>query len=120
MDIEGYEFPSMINIIDSGEKLPLQIAMEIHTERMEGGRYQHYHHVSSAELISFMSYMHNYGGYYLIDRRDNGKACSEFLLAKLDCHNHPLVPGSYHMLAKQNHTLFAESIKYSLNAKYYN
>lgn len=115
----------MINIIDSGEKLPLQIAMEIHTQRMERGSYQPFYHVSSAELLAFMNYMHAFGGYYLIDRHDNGPACSELLLAKLDCRNHPLdIHGSgdkaYQLLRKQNHTLFADSIEYTLGAKYYN
>ena len=34
MDIEGFEYPVMQSIIDSGVALPLQISMEIHLRRL--------------------------------------------------------------------------------------
>jgi len=87
MDIEGYEFEVMKSIINSGAILPLQIAMEIHFISIDFKKY-----LSSAELLTFMNFLRTFGGYYLVDRHDNDYCphCSEILLAKLDCANHPL------------------------------
>eukprot|EP00597_Dinobryon_sp_UTEXLB2267_P000664 CAMPEP_0170070144 /NCGR_PEP_ID=MMETSP0019_2-20121128/8551_1 /TAXON_ID=98059 /ORGANISM="Dinobryon sp., Strain UTEXLB2267" /LENGTH=244 /DNA_ID=CAMNT_0010278359 /DNA_START=244 /DNA_END=978 /DNA_ORIENTATION=+ len=87
MDIEGYEFDVMKSIINSGTILPLQIAMEIHFISIDFKKY-----LSSAELLTFMNFLRTFGGYYLVDRHDNDYCphCSEILLAKLDCANHPL------------------------------
>lgn len=125
MDIEGFEFPVMQSIIDSGELLPLQIAMEIHAVRKEPPliRYASDRRVSSGELAAFMDYMHIFGGYYLVDRNDNLLCphCSEILLAKLDCANHPsgTKDSAYSELKKQTHTLMASKIKEVLDIEYY-
>jgi len=127
MDIEGYEFPVMRDIIDSGESLPLQIAMELHTERMEKDNpqdkpyYKTQRHVGSLELFSFMNYLRIFGGYYLIDRKDkvNG-LCAEILLARLDCQSHPLdSKNPYSEIKKQTYQALRNKIDVSMRAKYY-
>lgn len=86
MDIEGYEYEVLRSIVDSGnsDMLPLQIALEIHQHILatDWKRTK-----STGELLSFMNYLHLFGGYHLIDRNDNPFClhCSEILLARLDC-----------------------------------
>jgi hypothetical protein len=88
MDIEGFEYSVLRNVIDSGHHMPRQIAMEIHYRTSntpllswsQRGK-------SSAELAMFMMWLWDYGGYALIDRRDNlfCAHCSEILLMKMKC-----------------------------------
>lgn len=84
MDIEGYEIPVMRSIIDSGKDLPLQIAMELHLTKMSDN---YVRMRSSAEIMAFMNYIHDFGGYMMIDRNDNNFCphCSELLLVRVDC-----------------------------------
>jgi hypothetical protein len=92
MDIEGYEFPVMLSIINSGQQLPLQIAMELHTIRMEKGQYVRDYTVDTGEFYAFVHFLYKFGGYYLVDRNDDNNqctCCSEILLAKLHCENWP-------------------------------
>lgn len=123
MDIEGYEFPVLRSIIDSGVFLPLQIAVEIHVIRWVND-YVDERRVNSLELYSFMNYLYKFGGYYLIDRHDNErcKSCSEVVLAKLNCENFPR-PENYKeiLLTNENvqHPGFENALKGSLAAKYY-
>jgi hypothetical protein len=84
MDIEGYEIPVMRSIIDSGKDLPLQIAMELHLTKMSDN---YVRMRSSAEIMAFMNYLHDFGGYMMIDRNDNNfcSHCSELLFVRVDC-----------------------------------
>ena len=110
-------------MIDEGYFLPLQIAMEIHTEnRLEPpGPVRSGRQVNSAEIFFFMNYLHQFGGYYLIDRNDNAFCihCSEILLAKLDCENHPVMENTYQALKTQPHKIFAKTVQKVLHSKYY-
>jgi hypothetical protein len=81
MDIEGYEYPVLHSIIDSGENFPLQIAMELHISHIGSKR----RHMYPAELIAFMNYLRVFGGYYLVNRRDGCSMCTEIVVAMLDC-----------------------------------
>eukprot|EP01036_Dinobryon_divergens_P022609 gene22609-30881_t len=69
MDIEGYEYPVLHSIIDSGENFPLQQRRRMYP----------------AELIAFMNYLRVFGGYYLVNRRDACGHCTEIVVAMLDC-----------------------------------
>ena len=124
MDIEGFEFPAMQAMIDAGYLLPLQIAMELHiADRKEppGPVFARDKIVGSGELLTFMNYMHNFGGYYLVDRNDNPNCryCTEILLAKLDCANHPINENSYQNLRKQTYPIFTKAVQKTLDEKYY-
>lgn len=124
MDIEGYEFPVLRSIIDAGNFLPLQIAVEIHYIRFENGK-PDYRLVNSLELYSFFNYLYKYGGYYLIDRNDNPycKHCTEIVLAKLNCHNYPR-PSNYQEILLSSDAvqtpLFTKELQSSFQKKYYN
>ena len=88
MDIEGFEYPVLKSIVDSGENLPLQIAMEFHLFEVNlppGGGVSR--RIFPAEMIAFMNYLREFGGYYLVNRRDNVAChlCTEIVIAKLDC-----------------------------------
>eukprot|EP01040_Poterioochromonas_malhamensis_P004117 gene4117-4408_t len=123
MDIEGYEFPVLRSIVDSGVFLPLQIAVEVHFIRAVNSGID-WRRVSSVELYSFINYIYKYGGYYLIDRHDNPLcvSCTEIVLAKLNCENHPL-PKNYQeiLLANEDiqHSGYLSAVKDSLKTKYY-
>jgi hypothetical protein len=86
MDIEGYEYGVLRNIIDDGTLLPMQIAFELHYITQMGlpwsGR-----HKSSAEIATFMEYLHHKGEYFMIDRHDNVLCphCSEILISRIAC-----------------------------------
>ncbi len=123
MDIEGYEFPVMKSIIDSGVMLPLQIAMEVHYERTIGGIID-FRKANSLEVYSFANYLYKFGGYYLIDRHDNVacKHCTEVVFAKLNCENHPRPDNFREILLSSEgieHDGFKKSLKQSLDAEYY-
>ena len=123
MDIEGYEFPVLRSIIDAGEYLPLQIAVEVHFIRFEQG-VPDFRYVSTAELLAFMQYIYKFGGYYLIDRNDNRFCphCTEIVLAKLNCHNHPKpIGGEKEIIAdeKLQTESFQTVMKESFKAPYY-
>ena len=123
IDIEGYEFPVLLSIINSGKQLPLQMAVEVHMVRMEHGKYRRDWHVPLIELYSYIQALYKYGGYYLIDRNDNPFChhCSEILLAKLDCKNHPKPADVLQKLTNSaiQPKRLADSIRVSLDAKYY-
>jgi hypothetical protein len=74
----------MRSIVDSGKDLPLQIAMELHLTKMSDN---YVRMRSSAEVMAFMIYLHDFGGYMIIDRHDNEFCthCSELLLVRVDC-----------------------------------
>ena len=126
MDVEGYEFPILRAIIDAGEYLPLQIAVEFHYIRLEGGNWDN-KRVSSLELYTFFQYLYRFGGYYLIDRRDNPicRHCTEVLLAKLNCRNYPLTKPYRDMIHSSSsfstpqHPLFLEHLQKVVDQKYY-
>lgn len=122
MDIEGYEFPVVRSIIDSGAQLPLQIAMELHLKRFENGHYNN-PNVQSSELIAFMEEVYQLGGYALLDRHDNERCfhCSEIILAKVNCRNHPVAPRDpYKLLLNTGHKMFDNAVKRVVAAEYYN
>jgi hypothetical protein len=125
MDIEGYEFPVMKEIIDNGKFLPFQISMEIHYIRHENNVPVYDRRVSSIELYAFLQYLYTFGGYYLIDRHDNPhcRVCSEVVLAKLNCENYPLndvISNDYKELLQQPDPKLKKTLKQSLKAQYYN
>ena len=125
MDIEGYEFPAMQIMIDEGYLLPQQIAMEIHIgDRLEpigpnGAPQWSKKDVTTGEIAAFMHYMHEFGGYYLVDRRDNCGHCAEILLAKLNCDNHAANDSTYARLMKQTNPTLVDAINKALVNKYY-
>jgi hypothetical protein len=123
MDIEGYEFPVMKNMIDGGHLLPLQVSMEIHIVRHENNAPVYNRRVSSMELHSFMDYLHEFGGYHLLNRRDNPLciSCSEIVLAKLDCDSHPLRDNYELLMGKEQlEPLLRKALKESVEEEYYN
>ena len=125
MDIEGFEFAAIQIMIDEGYLLPLQIAMELHIgNRLEpigvnGEPSWSGKDVTTGEIAAFMQYMHEFGGYYLVDRRDNCGHCAEILLAKLNCENHAVDENTYASLKKQTHSTLATAINKALTEKYY-
>jgi hypothetical protein len=123
MDIEGYEFPVLSAIVNSGIHLPLQIAVEIHQVRMESGK-RHFGRLGSTlELYSWIQMLYTFGGYYLVDRRDNDicPECTEVLLAKLDCKSQPIDSEARKwLIEKQDHILFKNSVQYTLENNYWN
>jgi hypothetical protein len=122
MDIEGYEFPVLTSIVNSGIHLPLQIAMEIHQVRLEHGQWQNSRLPSTLELYSWIEMIYKFGGYYLVDRHDNPYCvtCSEVLLAKLDCHNYPIDKQAKQWLYdKQTNELWRTSLNHTLSSKYW-
>lgn len=128
IDVEGYEFPIMQSIVDSGKYLPLQIAMELHYIRHEGGNIQYFRRVSSIEIYAFMSYLRKFGGYYLLERRDHPicGSCVELVLAKLDCHNYALnkinhidESGYQHLLDSQTYPILKDSIRDAVELQYF-
>lgn len=121
MDIEGYEFPVLRSIIESGTQLPLQIAAEIHIIRWENGIPVYDRLVPTAEMLSFSNYLRKFGGYYIIDRRDNiyCATCVEVILAKLDCNNHPNRDEEFSLLLNTDHVKFKAMVTDSLQAVYY-
>ena len=56
----------------------------------------------------------------MVNRRDNCVGCSEVMLAKLDCHNHPLTEDPYHELKKQTYPQLKNAIAATFKRKYYN
>jgi hypothetical protein len=111
MDLDGYEYSVMRLIIDSGTHIPLQIAMQIHLTSMED---RYIRAKSSAELLSFMGYLHEFGGYSLIDRRDHPSChhCSDVLLARIDCTLMAPFDVRASPLWNQHHPALSESLRY--------
>jgi hypothetical protein len=85
------EYDVMREIVESGQHLPLQISMEIHTviDGFPHGKFGKLSWVmrwkKESEVALFMDYLYRFGGYLLIDRHDNPICphCSEVVLAKL-------------------------------------
>lgn len=135
MDIEGYEFPVLKSIVDSGKYLPHQIAVEIHTKRvefikrweMQGKGIDDFEDdwVNSLELHSFFEFLHDFGGYYPIHRRDNEYCahCTEILFAKLNCQNHPRPANYQEILLDGEHQLldstYEAAVRSSLETRFY-
>lgn len=85
MDIEGYEWDVIVDIIRSNYMVPLSISFELHYETARTtlkweGRDRH-----ALELGAFMDFLYTRGGYVLVDRHDNGECthCSELVVARL-------------------------------------
>jgi len=85
MDIEGYEFQVLKNIIDTGINLPDEIAFEVHYDTDIAALNPTNQYKSSAELAVFFEYMYRSGQYLLIDRRDNHLClhCTELLMGRV-------------------------------------
>lgn len=86
MDVEGWEYAVLKEIVNSGVHLPLQIALELHYDSMArlglpwgGKRFK-----SPGEIAVFMDFLFRYGNYHLIDRNDNPycQHCTEILLSR--------------------------------------
>ena len=89
MDIEGWEWDVLPAVINSNSPIPQQIGFELHCNPIQ--------HISwskrfktAAEVALLMELMWHYGGYHLIDRRDNHfcGSCSEVLMANLGHGSH--------------------------------
>lgn len=80
MDIEGGEHRALREIIRHKNLLPYQIAFELHHNT---GLYDQ--PASAPELWSLMQHLHDAGGYYLMDRRDNIGCpyCTELLINRI-------------------------------------
>ena len=109
MDIEGYEFQVLHSIIDSGVRIPLQIALEVHLISMEDNNARAR---SSAEVFAFMNYLRDFGGYSLIDRHDNPYCshCTEILLARTNCRKTPPFDIRQSALMCQSHQLLSDAL----------
>lgn len=83
MDIEGYEYPVLTNMIQTNYLLPVEIALELHFIVMP---YSFDKHKSSAEILAFSESLYRDGNYFLVDRKDNPNCghCTEILLARLE------------------------------------
>ena len=85
MDIEGWEYSVLRNIIDSGKHIPDQIGFEMHfsTYPMHNLHWTR-RFKSPSELAIFMDFLFRFGNYYLVDRHDNHfcSQCSELLIAR--------------------------------------
>jgi hypothetical protein len=87
MDIEGYEYQVLRNIVDDGFLMPMQIAFELHYTPFMKDLPWYGRRKSSGEIASFMEYLHYQGGYFLLDRHDNPgcPGCTELLVTRLPC-----------------------------------
>ncbi len=87
MDIEGYEYEVLRSIVDRGEMMPAQIGFELHYRTQMPLLSWFNRSKSSAEIVTFMEYLHYQGGYFLIDRHDNRvcKHCTELLIGRFPC-----------------------------------
>lgn len=89
MDIEGWEWEVLRSMLKTDvHNLPKQIAMEFHYHNWETsneGMPWADRDKTYAEIATFMDSLWRFGGYYVIDRRDNGScpACSEILLVRI-------------------------------------
>ena len=88
MDIEGWEYDVLRSMVESGEKLPNQIAFELHYgnwDTSNEGMSWAKRDKRADELALFMDYLWRFGHYYVVDRRDNGSCsvCSELLLVRI-------------------------------------
>jgi len=118
MDIEGFEYPVFQSIINSGVNYPLQIAFELHIgDVMHRGSvgFQGARNVFLAETIAFMEYLRVFGGYYLVNRRDNDivQHCTEIVVAKLRCKDHSTMDPKLKALRQfsQGHDLLRKQIQ---------
>jgi len=84
IDVEGYEWDLIPDIVDSGYLAPYSFSVELHFQtpmRLPWtGRYK-----SPIEIGSWMDYLFFHGGYMLTDRHDNVycPVCSEIVITKL-------------------------------------
>ena len=87
MDIEGYEYEVLRSIVDDGSLMPAQIALELHFRTNMRLLPWHPRRKGTAELATFMEYLHRHGGYFLVDRHDNPFCmhCTEILVSRLPC-----------------------------------
>jgi len=65
MDIEGYEWQVLDNIISSQSFNPKQIAFELHWGRSKRMSF------TPAQMVGFFQSLYEKGGYFVIDRVDN-------------------------------------------------
>jgi len=81
MDIEGYEYAIMANMLQSNHLIPDQISVELHIKTSAPFACD-----TPQGLATFMSILHGYG-YLLLDRHDNSRcqSCSEVLLGRVYC-----------------------------------
>jgi hypothetical protein len=86
MDIEGFEYKVLEQIVYTGIHLPLQVAVELHyntyaaTGLSWANRYK-----SPGEIAVFIDHLYRFGDYYVADRHDNPFCahCTELLLVRL-------------------------------------
>ena len=75
------------SVVASGHLLPTQVALELHYRTHMPLLPWRRRSRSSGEIALFMEFLHNYGGYFLVDRHDNPRCghCSEILVSRLPC-----------------------------------
>lgn len=85
MDIEGWEYSVLHEIILSGKHLPRQIAFEMHYKTYPSGLPWSNRAKSPSELAIFMDFLFRNGNYFLVDRHDNVFCahCTELLIDRL-------------------------------------
>jgi len=96
MDIEGFEWVVLPNIIQSAAKhlsetgediFPSQIAFELHYLSQFGELAWSGRDKSAGEILAFFNYLFYTGGYLVSDRRDNSlcKHCTELVMIRALC-----------------------------------
>jgi hypothetical protein len=83
-----HEFPVMISSVNSGLRLPLQIAMELHLEQWENDREVFDHRVNSLELYHLLLRLNPLPLQRVL--KPHCPHCTKLVLTKLDCRNFPL------------------------------
>jgi hypothetical protein len=83
IDVEGWEWTSLLNMIASGEPLPVQIQIEVHYSLLPWS----YGELSAREILAYFNRMYYQGGYVLAERHDIASHyfCTEILLVKVAC-----------------------------------
>ena len=71
MDIEGFEFDALTDIVDSGYNLPESISVELHYATYIGALPWKERLLHAAEIGYFMDWMLTRGGYLLVARQDS-------------------------------------------------
>ena len=82
--------PAVLNDASGGPALPEQISFELHYVTNNSGRGLSWfnRYKTPGEIAIFMDRLYHYGGYMLVDRRDNYDcmSCSEVVVARLTAH----------------------------------
>lgn len=97
MDVEGFEWDILKEIVSGPSFKPLQISFELHYFSYTGVSWNN-RLKSAGEIMTFFDYLYREGGYQLIDRNDNPmcQECTELLISKICSSNgYNDIPHSY-------------------------